>query len=82
MTRQTKTPKQRAEEALGVAQRRHAKAIAAEKAARAVLNAACDERAEAEQLHDYAKKHPALQATPTETPNSTGNTNQEESPTA
>jgi hypothetical protein len=82
MTRQTKTPKQRAEEALGTARRRRDRATTTYGRLREELVNAETELDEAQRLLDYAAQHPALQPTPTETPNSTGNTNQEESPTA
>lgn len=66
MTRQTKTPRQRAEEALGVAERRHRKAIATRNRLKGELAAAETEAEEANQLRAYAKQHPAL-ATPAAT---------------
>lgn len=63
MTRQTKTPRQRAEEALGVAERRYARATAARDRLARDLAAAEAEVAEATQLSAYAKQHPALQNT-------------------
>ena len=67
MTRQTKTPRQRAEEALAVAERRHGRASKTVNQLRSDLLDAENELAEAKRLHDYAKQHPALQQAPTTT---------------
>lgn len=60
MARQIKTPRQRAEDALGVAERRYTKAIAARNRLSKELEAAEAEVTEATALRAYAKQHPAL----------------------
>lgn len=74
MTRQTKTPRQRAEDALGVADRRHRKALRTVQVLTRDLAIANDELEQAKQLHAYAQQHPALDNTvprPTSTTPST-----------
>lgn len=72
MARQTKTPKQRAQEALGVAERRYNRAIAHRDRLEEELTAAEIELREALELRAYAKQHPALQSTtPTTTEETT-----------
>lgn len=60
MTRQRKTPAQRAEEALGVAQRRVDRLVKQTTDARADLEALEQELAEAEARLTYVKADPAL----------------------
>lgn len=60
MTRQTKTPRQRAEETLGVAQRRVDRLTAAVEHQRAVLQVYETELDEAKARLDYARRDPAL----------------------
>lgn len=73
MTRQTKTPRQRAEEQLGIAERRYARAIATRDRLANDLADAEDEVTEATALRAHAKTHPALQ-TPTSTTNQEAST--------
>ena len=75
MTRQSKTPKQRAEEALGIAERRYQRAITIRDRLADDLAAAEGEVSFATGLRAHAKTHPALQQTPS-------TTNQEAGPTA
>lgn len=63
MSRQTKTPKQRAEDALGVAQRRYDRAEANAIRLKKEYHAASTELDDANDLLMYAKSHPALQST-------------------
>ena len=70
MARQTKTPRQRAEEALGVAERRYRRAIATRNRLASDLADAETEVSEATELRAYAKQHPALQ-NPTNTKETT-----------
>lgn len=65
MTRQTKTEKQRAEEALGIAERRHSRAAAAVRRLNDDLRSAELELETARELRDFLRKHPALQNTTT-----------------
>lgn len=67
MTRQIKTPRQRAEAALAVAERRYEKAIATRDRLATDLAAAEAEVTEATALRSYAKQHPALQTGTTST---------------
>lgn len=68
MTRTPKSRTERAQQALGVAQRRYDKAAQAERAARAALTDAQGALAEADRLLTYAAGHPDLPqpAEPTE----------------
>lgn len=75
MVRQTKTPRQRAEEALGVAERRYRRAIRVRDRLDKDLAAAEAEVAEATQLRAYAKQHPALQTAQKGTTTNTEETN-------
>lgn len=68
MTRQTKTPRQRAEEALALAERKHKKALRTYSQLQKDCAAAASDLEVARDLHDYAKQHPALQAPSTTTP--------------
>ena len=61
MTRQTKTPRQRAEEAYAIADRRYNRAIKTRDRLEKELTAVEAELAEAQALRAYAKQHPALQ---------------------
>lgn len=60
MTRQVKTAKQRAEEVLGVAERRVEKLAEAEKAAQAALDEIRGDLTQAQKRFDYVKQDPAL----------------------
>lgn len=63
MTRQTKTPTQRAHEALGVAERKVKKLRGVVAVLEKHLRENKAELDEAERLLAYAKQHPALQST-------------------
>lgn len=65
MTRQTKTPKQRAEEQLGIAERRLTKALARRNGLAQELAAAELELEEATAFRRYATNHPALKQSTT-----------------
>lgn len=75
MTRQQRTPKERAEIALGVAERKLERARSEYDRLAAEYDAAGTTLAEATRLHDYAKQHPALQ-----TPGTTPTTQEEGTP--
>lgn len=60
MTRQTKTPRQRAEETLAVAQRRHARLVTEAIRLKKKTDALDRELAEAEARLTYAQQDPAL----------------------
>lgn len=68
MTRQTKTPTQRAQEALGIAERRYKKAVENSRRLNQLLGEADYELDQADALWQHAKSHPALQH-PTSTTN-------------
>jgi glutamine synthetase type III len=67
MSRQTKTPQQRAQEALDVEVRRVARLTAKRKALKAELDAVDTERDQAIVRRDYLAQHPDLQQNPTTT---------------
>jgi 4-diphosphocytidyl-2C-methyl-D-erythritol kinase len=67
MTRQSKTPKQRAEEALGVAQRRVNKLQAVVTRLERDLTSAKAELADARERHVFLSSDPALKQTTTST---------------
>lgn len=67
MPRQQRTPRERAELALGIAERRYNRAIEVRDRLASELVDAEAEVTEATQLRAYAKQHPALQ-TPSTTP--------------
>lgn len=71
MTRQQKTPRQRAEEALGVAQRKRDALHKRAQQSRKELEVLDKELAEANDRLDYAKKDPALAPAATPTPSTT-----------
>jgi hypothetical protein len=72
--RQRKTDRQRAEEALGVAQRKRDRLHKQARARRKELEAIDKELREAEQRLEYAKRDPALTQTPSTTSNQSGDT--------
>lgn len=63
MSRQQKTPRQRAEEALAVAQRRVERLTTQRDKAQSALSAVATELDEAKARLDYARKDPALPRT-------------------
>lgn len=65
MTRQTKTERQRAEEALAVAQRKRERLAATVEQLERDLKSARADLAEAERLYAYRAQHPALPSTTT-----------------
>lgn len=67
MTRQTKTPTQRAEEALALAERRYARAVTTRDRLKDELTAALADLEEARSLRAYATQHPALKTSPSTT---------------
>lgn len=72
MARQTKTERQRAQEALGVAQRQVDRLRKEEKRLRTQTDAVTEALREARQLLEYRAQHPALQSTtPTTTEETT-----------
>jgi hypothetical protein len=68
MTRQTKTPRQRAEEQLGVADRVVRRLAKTKTRLTAELKATTDEYDAAVARRDHLKKHPDLEKHPTTTP--------------
>lgn len=75
MTRQTKTPRQRAEDASAIADRRYKRAVVTRDRLASELKDVEAEVEEATALRTYAKQHPALKNTTTPT-NTTGTAGQ------
>lgn len=73
MTRQTKTPRQRAEEAVGVARRKHDQIKKKRDQLRTQLATAETDLTEAEGRLDYAMRDPALPPTTSTSQSTTSN---------